>query len=309
MTIYELKEIPQKKPIYMLAGWRQWADAGSISSGLPRYLVERTGARHIGSLRDDGFYLFQFPGTHDLLRPVVEFDDGMPQGLEEPQNDFYYAEIGDAGVVIFLGDEPHMNASAYISAILDAAQALNVQRIVGLGGVYAEVPYNKERTVSSTYSRKTLRSDLDKLAVTYSNYAGGASINSLMCYLAATRNLDYASFYAFVPNYDLSQFESLENMIRLENDFTAWWGIMRRLNFFLHVRFDLSDLKTKSQRLISVLDDKVDEMDANAPGDGVRAYFHALSSEFSETLFDSLDQVWEDELRRLLSDEDDENAD
>ena len=29
----------------MIAGWHQWADAGSVSSGLPQYLVNYTGAR------------------------------------------------------------------------------------------------------------------------------------------------------------------------------------------------------------------------------------------------------------------------
>jgi len=29
----------------MIAGWHQWADAGNVSSGLPRYLIEQTHAR------------------------------------------------------------------------------------------------------------------------------------------------------------------------------------------------------------------------------------------------------------------------
>ena len=72
--ILELWERPVAEEIYMLVGWRQWADAGSMSSGLPRYLVRQTGARKIGQLRSDDFYLFQVPGTHDLVRPVVKFN-------------------------------------------------------------------------------------------------------------------------------------------------------------------------------------------------------------------------------------------
>jgi hypothetical protein len=30
----------------MIAGWHQWADAGSVSSGLPQYLIDHTDARH-----------------------------------------------------------------------------------------------------------------------------------------------------------------------------------------------------------------------------------------------------------------------
>ena len=60
----DLWEQPEAEEIYLIGGWRQWADAGSISSGLPRYLARKSRARQIGTLRPDGFYLFQFPGTH-----------------------------------------------------------------------------------------------------------------------------------------------------------------------------------------------------------------------------------------------------
>ena len=60
----------------MIAGWHQWADAGSISSGLPLYLIEQTQARKIGRIKPDGFYLFQIPGAHHLLRPVVKLNEG-----------------------------------------------------------------------------------------------------------------------------------------------------------------------------------------------------------------------------------------
>ena len=65
----ELWEKPKAEEIYMILGWRQWADAGGISSELPQYLIEKTGARKIGEIRADGFYLFQIPGTHHFLRP------------------------------------------------------------------------------------------------------------------------------------------------------------------------------------------------------------------------------------------------
>ena len=45
--------ILQEKPAaeYLIAGWRrQWANGGRISSGLPRYLIEKLGAKKIGEL-------------------------------------------------------------------------------------------------------------------------------------------------------------------------------------------------------------------------------------------------------------------
>lgn len=298
----ELREKPQHDNMFMLVGWRQWADAGSISSGLPKYLAQETNARKIGTIKPDGFYIFQFPGTHDLARPVVRFENGFPVELETPHNDIYYSEVDGNGIVYVIGDEPHMDVERYVSAILDLASELKVKRIVGFGGVFAEVPYDKERTVSSAYSLRSLKEEMDRLSVNMSDYHGGAAIGSVLCKRAGERDMEYVSFYAFVPTYNLAQFASLDNTIRLENDFMAWLGVMRRVNYFLKTRFDLSELETKSEQLIDVLNEKVEELQG-VSSSAIRDYFDLLSETFTEAVFDPLDDVWEDELKRLLDDE------
>jgi proteasome assembly chaperone (PAC2) family protein len=296
---YELWEKPEGKEIYLVAGWRQWADAGSISSALPQYLIKKTNARQIGAIRREGFYLFQFPGTHDLVRPVVKFDEGYPEDLQVRRNEFYCAEIGEKSLVIFTGDEPHMDVERYVGAFLDAIEEMGVKRIVGFGGVYGELPYDKDRMVSSIYSLGHLKDELTDLAVSLSDYQGGASIGSYICKRAGERGLEYFSFYAFVPTYDFSSIAQLGNMIRIENDYMAWFGVMRRVNHLLKLDFDLTDLERKSERLIKLVDAKVEELETSAPDNGVREYLDQLSASFTEVSFDPLGEIWEEELRRL----------
>jgi len=298
--VVDIWERPEAKEIYMIAGWRQWADAGSISSGLPKYLVQRTGARQIGMIRSNGFYLFQIPGTHDLVRPVVRFESGYPASLEERRNELFYAGDESRGVVYFLGDEPHLDIDRYVTAFLDVAQSLGVKRIVGLGGVYGELPYDKERTVSCIYSLTEMKPEIENLAVNLSDYHGGSSIGSYLCRRAGEQGREFVGFYAFVPTYDFSKVAQMGNTIRIENDFMAWLSVMRRINYMLRTDFDLSDLEEKSDHLIEVVDSKLDEIDRKAPQLGVRDYMARLSEEFDEVLFDPLDDVWEEELRRLL---------
>ncbi len=296
----DISERPEAEEIFMLVGWRQWADAGSISSGLPKYLIQQTGARKIASIKPDGFYLFQIPGTHDLVRPVVRFEEGFPAKLETQRNEFYYAGDNARGVVYFIGDEPHMDAERYVQSLLKAARTLNVKTIVGLGGVYGELPYDKERMVSSIYSLPTLKDELSSLAVNLSDYHGGASIGSYVCRRASEQNMRYISFYAFVPTYDFSQLEALGNSIRLENDYVAWLGVLRRINYLLGLDLDVADLERKSERLIRVVSNKVEELDRENPQAGIRAYMDQLSSTFQEVPFMPLDDVWEQELGRLF---------
>jgi proteasome assembly chaperone (PAC2) family protein len=304
--LIELWEKPAADELYMIVGWRQWADAGSISSGLPRYLTKLTNARQIGTIDSDDFYLFQIPGTHDLVRPVVKFKEGFPEALDNPRNELFYVddlgEDGRIGLLIFLGDEPHLNIEQYTRTFLQLVRDLNVRRIVGLGGVYGELPYDKERMVSAIYSLPRLKEEVKALAVNLSDYHGGASIGSYLCRRAGEQEMEYVSFYAFVPTYDFSQISQVGSTIRLENDFMAWLGVMKRINYMLKLKLDLSDLQDKSDDLIDVVDAKVDELDSMAPQMGVREYMAGLTESFEEVVFEPLGSVWEDELNRLFDD-------
>lgn len=300
----EIWERPQAEEIYMIAGWRQWADAGSISSNLPHYLVQQMKARPIGAIRPDGFYLFQIPGTHDLVRPVVKFKEGYPESLEAPRNELFYAGDDRRGLVIFAGDEPHMDVERYVATLLEAARSLGVRRIVGLGGVYGELPYDRERMVSSIYSLPRLKAEVEMLAVNLSDYHGGASIGSYVCRRAGDQGMEYVSFYAFVPIYDFSDISQVSNTIRLENDFMAWLAVMRRIKHMLKLEFDLSDLEQKSEDLLKVVEAKVEELDNLAPQLGVRDYMARLAEQFTEMPFNPLDEVWEEELSRLFQEDD-----
>lgn len=298
--LVEIWEKPESAETYMLVGWRQWADAGSMSSGLPRYLVKQMGARQIGEIRSEEFYLFQVPGTHDLVRPVVKFDEGYPESLRTPSNEIYYTGDEHRGLVIFMGEEPHLHVEQYSKALLHVAETLNVKRIVGFGGVYAEVPYNKERIVSAIYSLPELKGEISGLAVNLSDYQGGASIGSYICRRAGDQGTEYVAFYTFVPTYDLANITQIGNSIRIENDYMAWLNVMQRVNYMLGLDFDLSDLERKSARLVRVVDSKIEELDGVSPELGVREYIDQLSADFKEMSFQPLDDVWEQEFRRLF---------
>lgn len=297
---FEIWEKPINSQMYMIVGWKQWADAGSTSSGLPQYIIERTHARRIGTIHPGGFYLFQFPGTHDLVRPIVKFTQGYPEFLQSQHNEFYYAEMGTTGLVIFIGDEPHLDIERYVAGLLDVAVTLGVQRIIGLGGVFGEVPYDKDRNISCNYSLPHMKEEIKKLVVTLSDYQGGASIGSIICRRSTDRGMEYVGLYALAPLYDFSEIEKIGTTIRIENDFTAWLGIMRRINHMIKLNFDTLDLEEKSQNLIKLIDTKVAEYDNAAPLVGVRDYFRKLSEAFTEASFDPLYDVWDEKLRHIL---------
>lgn len=300
--LLELTAKPIEDEIYMLAGWRQWADAGSISSALPRYLIKQTGAKQIGRMKSDSFYLFQLPGTQHLFRPEIKLEDGYRQSLDHPKNEFFYWGNQRRGLVIFVGDEPHLNAPRYAEALFNAARELGVKRVAAVGGVGAPVPYDKDRHVSCTYSLRRMKDELAEYAVRFSNYEGGVSIGSYLADKAEQMGIEYFAFYAFVPTYDLSDLSPRLQAIAIENDFKAWYDIMRRLNHMFALGLDLSDLAQQGDKLMMAMDHKISELERKMPQVQVRQHLEKLSEDFTEMSFMPLDDVWDRELGDLFKD-------
>ncbi len=299
----EIWEKPAAGDINMIAGWDQWADAGSISSELPDYLVEKTGAKKIGQIRPEGFYLFQAPGTHHYLRPVIKLEGGHRTAMELKQNEFYYAGEGSRGLVIFKGEEPHLDIERYSDTLLDAVQALGVRRVAMVGGVFGSMPYDKDREVSCVYSLPGMKGELEKYAVGFSDYEGGVTIGTYVAHRAESRGIEAIVLYAFVPAYDFSESSPLGQSIRLDTDYRAWWEIMRRLNHMFGLGLGLSDLRNRSEELTASVKAKLDELARSSPQLKVREYLAKVAEEFEEHPFMPLDDVWERELRDLFGDE------
>jgi len=299
-----LWEKPEAKEIYMIAGWHQWADAGAISSGLPLYLMHRMNARKIGEIADDGFYLFQLPGAHHFLRPEIQLEEGYRQSLKRPQNEFYYWGDEEKGLVIFIGEEPHMRADRYAEALLGAAKELGVKRVVAVGGVYGAMPYNREREVSCVYSIPSMKRDLDKYAVRYSNYEGGTTIGTYLVDSAEDLELEFLVFYAFVPAYDFSTVSDVVQAVSIEHDFKAWYDLMRRINHMFGMEIDLSELEDQSRELRQSMDAKVSELETQMPDLDVRAYLEELEEEFdAEPFVPPLSDIWGRALGNLFQGE------
>ncbi|MGC9523367.1 MAG: PAC2 family protein [Anaerolineae bacterium] len=302
-----LWEKPEAKEIYMIAGWHQWADAGAISSGLPLYLVHKLEARKIGEIEDDGFYLFQLPGAHHFLRPEIQLEDGYRKALKKPQNEFYYAGNEDKGLVIFLGEEPHMRADRYAEALLNAVLELGVKRVGAVGGVYGAIPYDQDREVSCAYSLPQMREELGRYAVRFSDYEGGTTISTYLIDAAEAHDLEFLVFYAFVPAYNFSEISNLVQAISIEHDFKAWYDVMRRFNHMFDLEIDLSELEEQSYELMVSMDAKIDELDEQMPDLDVRAYMAEVEEEFdAEPFIPPLSDVWGKALDNLFGDADDE---
>ncbi len=302
-ALLKIENKPDVKEAYMLVGWRQWADAGSVSSELPQYVVKQTHARKLGELQPDPFYLFQLPGTQAFLRPEIKLQEGFPHELRSKKNELFFAGDEHKGLYIFLGDEPHLNAERYAEAFYNLVAELTIRRVVAVGGVFGPVPYEKEREVSCSYSLPRMKDELSRYAVRFSNYEGGVSIGSYLAAQAARREIEYLAFYAFAPLYDFSELSPILQTMMVEEDYRSWYDVMRRVNYMFKLGFDLSDLEQKSQTLTQSIASKIDDLSSAMPQFAIKQHIEKLTASFVEPSFDPLDDVWETGLKDIFKEE------
>ena len=298
-------ELPDTDPLFMIAGWRQWADAGSISSGLPEYLINHLSATKIGEIDAHGFYLFQIPGAHHLMRPTIKLHEGYRQRMERKRNEFYYAETEGPGLIIFLGDEPHADHHRYAQVFLDAVDRLGVRRVAVVGGVYGAMPYDKEREVSCVYSVPEMKRELEQYAAKLSNYEGGSTIGTYLADQAEARHVELVVFYGFVPSYDFDQASAHFSGIQVGKDLKSYYDLLRRLDHMFGLRLDLASLEQESEQLIASIGAQIDQLAQTMPELNVQDYMQQVNDEFVERPFMPFRDLWEQELDGLFDDADD----
>ena len=299
----------QEKPEaqYMIAGWRrQWSDGGEVSSGLPRYLIDQTGAKRIGELGPEVLkmcYPFQMPGTHDVYRPKVEYQDGLPAGRMRRENYFY--DAGN-GLIVFLGEEPWSRIDIYGDAFFQGAKELGVAETVAVEGYNGAAPPDMERSVSCIYSHARMRERLEKFGLRFSNYGSqsktGPTIGMALVTMAHYHcpEIDIFRLGAMAPLYPLLTRNS--DPLGISKDHRSYYDILRRIKAMFKLDIDLSELITLGDRESSELQQALDKLAASNPGakeiiDRVRSDYNYESFEELAELDPALDRALEDILR------------
>jgi len=222
--------------------------------------------------------------------------------MQKRHNDFYYAGDEVPGLYIFLGEEPHLNEEAYADAFFSFVRDMNIRRVIAVGGVYGSMPYEKDRSISCTYSLAYMHDELEKYAVRFSNYNGGTTIGSYMVYRAQYHGIEFITWNAFVPAYDFAPHSMMAQEMRIERDYRAWYELAHRFNHMFDLRIDLADLNQHGRELTEALDSKLGDLDREQPRLGVKDYLKEIDEEFEEKPFLPLDDMWEQELSDLFND-------
>ncbi len=300
-----LKEKPPAK--YLIAGWRrQWSDGGEISSGLPRYLIDKLNARRIGEMGPQVFkmcYPFQVPGTHDMYRPRVAYQDGLP--TREMHRENYFYDAGN-GLIIFLGEEPWSRIDIYSEAFFEAIKELGISQTVNVEGYNGAAPPDMERSVGCIYSHAHMKEWLEKYGLRFSNYGSqnrnGPTIGMALVTMAYYQYPQFEMFRlgAMAPMFPF--LTSGNDPVGIARDHRAFYDIMRRIKSMFSLDIDLSELMelgdTESNQLQETLE-KISSSNSAAKDiiERARADYKYLPFEEQVDLDPALEGTLEDILR------------
>lgn len=187
-----------KKPVLrspiLVAAFEGWNDAGEAASTSVRHLVDQWNGKEFASIDPELF--FDFSST----RPEVQLIDGRTRKIEWPRNTFYSAPLGTSGrdVILLLGNEPQLRWRTFCAHIIDVARTCNVEMVVTLGSLLADVPHTRPVRITGTAADPEL---IEELGLQRSRYEGPTGIVGVLHDALSRAGIKSCSLWAAVPHY------------------------------------------------------------------------------------------------------------
>jgi hypothetical protein len=247
----------------MVVAFEGWTDAGDAASGAVRKLIEACELEAFDEIEPEDFVDFA------LHRPVIRTLEDGTRALQWPATIAYAptrpasrtALAEDAGldvssgnegeVFALVGAEPSRNWTAFAAEFLEIARGCEIDAIVFVGSMLADVPHTRPISTSVTSDSPALQSRLGAAA---SDYEGPTGIMSVLAMLAGEAGIATASLWASVPHY-----------VHNASAPKAVVALLDRLSEMLDVTIPLGDLPEQAgewERGIDEITERDDEMRA-----------------------------------------------
>jgi proteasome assembly chaperone (PAC2) family protein len=209
----------------MVCSFQGWNDAGDAASASTAFLAQALGAERFAQLDTEEFYDFQ------ANRPHVKIDETQARVISWPSVEILEARAPRAhrDLVIVQGTEPSMRWRSFSSLIVDLAEALDVQLVVTLGGLLADVPHSHPVAMTGFASDPAM---VERLGLKASSYEGPTGIVGVLHATCAQAGLPSASIWASVPHY-----------VAAASSPKAALALLRKLELMVGVSVDVTELE------------------------------------------------------------------
>jgi len=272
----------------MITAFRGWNDGGQGASLATGYLAKLWDAARFAEIEPENFFDFQ------ATRPHVSLEDGITRRIDWPSTVFYHGRPPGLGrdVVLLLGIEPNLRWQTFTNLIVDFIKDLQVELVISLGALLADVPHTRPCPVTGSASDQEL---VERLGLSASRYEGPTGIVGVLHDACRLAELPSASLWAAVPHY-----------VSLTPSPKAALALCERLADLIEADIDTTELAEAAENY----SEQVSEAVASDPD--TAAYIEELEQR-ADTLADEADLPSGDalaaELTRFLRERERENGD
>jgi hypothetical protein len=176
----------------MLAAFEGWNDAADAATGAIEHLEREWPVRPFAAIDPEDYYDYQ------VNRPTVRLTDGITRRIEWPTTRLSVAQPQDREVVLLRGLEPNMRWRAFCDELVDFAHELDVDNVVCLAALLADVPHSRPVEMHGSASDDATT---DALGLRRSRYEGPTGVVSVFHDACARAGLKVVTFWASVPHY------------------------------------------------------------------------------------------------------------
>ncbi|HEY2938239.1 MAG TPA: PAC2 family protein [Gaiellaceae bacterium] len=191
LRVHARPELSRPVLIAAFRGWNDGAQAASLAAG---YLAKTWGAEQFADVDPEGFFDFQ------ATRPHVSLEEGVTRRIDWPETAFYHARPDglDRDVVLLLGIEPNLRWRTFTELLVGLARDLDVELMITLGALLADVPHTRPSPVTGSASDEEL---VQRLGLSASRYEGPTGIVGVLHDACKGAGIPSASLWAAVPHY------------------------------------------------------------------------------------------------------------
>jgi len=182
-----------RRPV-LISAFRGWNDGGQAATVAAAFLARQWDATRFADIDPESFMDFQ------AVRPTVTLDAGLTRRIEWPENVFFHATVPgtDRDAVILLGVEPNYRWRAFTDLVVGLARDLDVELVVTLGALLADVPHTRAAPVTGAATDPRL---VEELGLQLSRYEGPTGIVGVLHDACRTADLRSVSLWSAVPHY------------------------------------------------------------------------------------------------------------
>jgi len=214
---------PELERPVLIAAFTGWNDAAEAASVALSALRDSWEARDFGAFDAEEFFDYQ------AARPQIKLIEGVTRTIEWPENHLSATapsleSLGGRSAVLLTGPEPSFRWRSFCAAVIELARELDVELVVTMGALLADVPHSRPVSVAANSQDPAL---VESLGLSASRYEGPTGITGVLHRACAEAGLPSVSFWAPVPHYlpaipsapaALALLDSLTGLLRMDVD-------------------------------------------------------------------------------------------